>query len=88
MKAKITQAFRFAVGGLHVVDVSVGDVVDGRCAEVALQEKWGLPADAPPPPAPAPVAVPPPPPAPAPVASDTAALKDWTAAKGGKKKGR
>lgn len=43
MKAKVTKGFKFAVGGNHVIDVEAGAIVEGRCAEVALAEKWGEP---------------------------------------------
>lgn len=43
MKARVTQAFKFAHEGVRVVVVPVGAVVTGRCAEVALQEGWGEP---------------------------------------------
>lgn len=56
MKAKITKAFKFSPDGNSVRDIAVGDVVEGRCAEVAVQSGWGEEEAAP---APAPVPVPP-----------------------------
>lgn len=47
MKARVTKAFRFAVDGNHVINVDVGAIVHGRCAEVALQQGWGVPPEAP-----------------------------------------
>jgi hypothetical protein len=61
MKVTITKAFRWAREGIYVVDLRVGDVVEGRPADIALAEGWGrevrgpAPAsieDAPPPAAP------------------------------------
>lgn len=42
MKVQITKAFRWARDGIYVEDVHVGDVVDGRPAEIALAEGWGV----------------------------------------------
>lgn len=41
MQVKITKGFKFAREGLYVVEVEPGQIVTGRCAEVALNEKWG-----------------------------------------------
>lgn len=36
MRVEVTSEFKFARDGIHVVDVAVGAIVEGRCAEVAL----------------------------------------------------
>lgn len=58
MKSRVTKAFKFAIGGNLVVDVKPGAIVEGRCAEVAIAEKWGEPLEekpvAPPQPTPTP----------------------------------
>lgn len=44
MKVRIVSGFRFAVEGVRVIDVKAGEIVTGRCAEVAIAEGWGVPA--------------------------------------------
>jgi hypothetical protein len=46
MKVRVTKAFRWAREGIHVVDIHVDDVVDGRAAEIALAEGWGREVEA------------------------------------------
>lgn len=59
MKAKITTAFKFAIDGIRVVEVHLDEEVTGRCAEVAIQEGWGVPVDTQPPaPSPSPESAP------------------------------
>ena len=41
MKAKVTKAFKYAVGGIRLVDVNVGDVVEDDCAFQAVSSGWG-----------------------------------------------
>jgi hypothetical protein len=41
MKVQITKAFRWARDGIYVEDLHVGDVVEGRPAEIALEQGWG-----------------------------------------------
>jgi hypothetical protein len=40
MKAKVTQAFKYAVGGIRLIDISVGDVVEDDCAYQAVCSGW------------------------------------------------
>lgn len=47
MRVEVTKTFRWAPDGNHVVDVEAGQVVEGRCAEVALQLGSGRDVDAP-----------------------------------------
>lgn len=42
MKVKVTQEFQWAPDGNHVRDVKVGEVLEGRGAEVALEQKKGV----------------------------------------------
>lgn len=49
MKILITRSFAFAYQGIDVVRYEVGQTVDvpAECAELAISEKWGKPADEP-----------------------------------------
>jgi hypothetical protein len=51
MRVEVTKSFRWAPDGNNVVDVEVGQVVEDRCAEVALQLGRGRDLEAPEPPA-------------------------------------
>lgn len=41
MRVECTRAFQWAREGIHVESVAVGEVVEGRAAEIALEAGWG-----------------------------------------------
>lgn len=41
MRVKVTVPFPFSPNGCHVEQKKLGDIVEGRAAEVALAEGWG-----------------------------------------------
>jgi hypothetical protein len=48
MRVEVTKAFRWAPDGNNVIDVEAGQIVEDRCAEVALQLRSGRDLDVPP----------------------------------------
>jgi hypothetical protein len=48
MRVEVTKSFRWAPDGNNVIDVEAGQIVEDRCAEVALQLGRGRDVEAPP----------------------------------------